>query len=132
MKLTLTKAPIIKDYVSKKTNKPYKKAFLKTQEHGADLLSGFYRQEMSAWKEGDTIEVESVGQPTVSADGKTTYRDFQMAKKEGQNELLEKTYKNTEQILNVLAGLKIDLLTRKPAPQEDLEDEYPETEVETD
>ena len=108
MKITITNTPSVKDYVSKKNGKPYKKIYLKAQEYGADVISGFYRAEMANWKKGDVVDVERVSEGSVSKDGQTTFRDFKMPERQGAVNTKE-IEKKLEQVLNYLVGLKIEI-----------------------
>lgn len=106
LKITIASVPSVKEYTSKKTGKPFKKIYFKANEYGNDVISGFFRAEMSSWKKGDTVEVEDVSGGTVSQDGKSTFRDFKMPDK---NAAAKETDKKLEQVLNYLVGIKIDI-----------------------
>lgn len=95
-----------------KNGKPYTSVRIQTQEHGDKWLSGFENAEVKNWAEGATVDVE------VTQNG--DYFNFSIPKKDSvDNALLEKTFQNTEFILNRLTGLKLilDAMDARTNPQ---------------
>jgi hypothetical protein len=79
-KLTLTWIKREEKMSAAKENKParkYTSVSIKTQEYGDKYLSGFGNEDNQGWKEGDTVEVESVEEKEYN--GKK-YLNFNMAK----------------------------------------------------
>lgn len=65
-----------------KSGRPYTRLSIKTQEYGDKWISGFKGKESGTWREGDTVEVNITEKQT----GDKTYLNFEVPKKEDENE----------------------------------------------
>lgn len=85
-KVTLTKI-FTKEEISPRTQKPYTRMSIKTQEHGDRWISGFQNKGNANWREGDTVEILL---ETTKKDDKE-YLNFSLPKMEDvQEEKLSK------------------------------------------
>lgn len=88
--------------VSQKTGRPYTRLTIKTDVTNDDWLSGFDGAETKNWAVGTDIEID------VTKNGQ--YSNFAVPKKGAvDGQLLKDVYDNTEQILNRLVGIQLEI-----------------------